>query len=439
MPIESFLRLWRRINRRFRRFTWGGAWAATLPEKSRRNLTLYFYDGFFAASSDKIILTYITIYLLALGATRQQIGLLSSLSNLTAAFLLFPAALLVERTGKRQKITLASAAGSRLAVLMMALLPFFIMPGTSLVWVILALALLREAFNNTGFPGWMALTGDIVPLEGRGRYFGTRNFIMGVSGIIAALLIGEFITQVGEPLGYQIAFILAVLFGAISMTFFARIQDPHQEPDANQQVQGNVRMILSSLKGQKQFILFCVFTAIWNFSINIAGPFFSVYMVDTLAFNAAMIGVITVSNTVANLVIQRQIGALADRWGNRNVAVVFLLIIPFLPLLWGLWVRQYWQAILMHILAGLFWGAFNLANFNNLLLQTPEKQRARFSAFYQIVVTLSLAGGAALGSILIAQIDFSGVALASAGGRWLAGIFFLAFVGREKTQPDETG
>jgi MFS family permease len=431
MLLKKLQATWKRFRRYFRRFTWGGAWAATLPAKSRQNLTLFFYDGLFAAASDKIILTYITIYLLALGATGQQIGLLSSLSNLTAAFLLLPAALLVERTGKRQNITLASAAGSRLVMLLLAVLPFFFQTAGVIIWIALGLALLREAFNNIGYPGWIALTGDIVPIDGRGRYFGTRNFFMGIAGIIAALFLGEAITRIGEPLGYQIAFIFAVLFGGISMSFYARIKDPLKENETVHPIQSGFKEIITSIKGQTGFIQFCAFTAIWNFSINIAGPFFNVFMVDTLRFTAAMIGVTTVANTFAALIIQRQAGALADRWGNRNMAILFLMAIPFLPLLWGIWVRQYWQAILLQVLGGVFWGAYNLVSFNNLLQQTPEEQRARFSAFYQIVVTLSLAGGAALGSILIPLINFPGVAIASAGGRWLAGVFFILFVGRE--------
>lgn len=420
--------LWARFRRNFKRFTWGGTWAVTLSAKNKQNLTLFFYDGLFSAASDKIILTYITIYLLSLGATRQQIGFLSSFSNFTAALLLLPAAMLVERTGARKQITVTSATGSRFVVLLMALLPFFLFPANALVWVILALALLREALNYIGFPGWMALTADIVPITGRGRYFGTRNLTMGVAGMIAALMIGELITQIGDPLGYQIAFILAAFFGVISISFFSRLKDPQDETDNIHQVHSSLKEILLSLKGHKPFILFCVFAAVWNFSISIAAPFFTVFMVDTLNFTAAMIGVITVANTTANLIVQRRVGILADKWGNRNVAVVFMLLIPLMPLLWGIWVRQYWQVILVQTIAGFLWGAYNLASFNNLLLQTPENQRARFSAIYQIIVTLALSGGAALGSFLIPRIDFVGVTLTSAGGRWLAGILFLLLV-----------
>ncbi len=419
---------WSRFTRHFSRFTWGGQWAAALPESRRHNLTLFFFDGLFAAASDKIILTYISIYLLDLGATGQQIGLLSSFSNLTAALLLLPAAMLVERTGERKRTTLLAASGSRLMVLLMALLPMVFVPTSGLVWVILGFALLRETFNNFGYPGWIALTGDIVPLEGRGRYFGSRNFIMGVSGIITALVIGQAITWIGSPLGYQLAFILAVLLGVASMSFFGRLKDHSKEDGTLQPTPSSLRLILSSLHGQKQFILFCVFTAVWNFSINIAGPFFNVYMVETIGMTAASIGLATVGNSIANLVVQRRTGVLADRWGNRKVSIIFLFLIPALPLIWGLLIHKTWEVILIQTVAGIVWGAYNLVSFNILLVQTPQEQRARFSALYQIVVTLSLAAGAALGSYLITIIQFKGVAIASAIGRWLAALLFILLV-----------
>lgn len=426
---------WKRIKRHYTRFTWGGAWAAALPAETRQNLTLFFYDGFYAAISDKITLTYMTLYLLSLGATRQQIGLLSSFSNFAAAFLLLPAAMLVERTGKRKQTTVTSITGSRIITVFMALLPFMIKDFSGLIWIILGLALLREVFNNFSYPGWISLTGEIVPIEGRGRYFGTRNFIMGVAGIITALVIGEAITRIGEPLGYQIAFLLSAGFGTLALFYFAKLRDPQTNPQPQEALSKGLKTIWTSLKAHPQFLSFCLFTAVWNFSLNIAGPFFNVYMVDTLKFTAAMIGVTTVTHTATNLLVQRRMGALADKWGNRKVSVIFTLLIPIIPIFWGLWVRQYWQAIVVEAFAGAFWGAYNLANFNNLLNQTPQNQRARFSAYYQIVVTLALAGGAALGSYLIPLIDFSGVAVSSAIGRFLAAILFLLIV-RDVTKPE---
>jgi MFS family permease len=438
MRFHNIRSQWRRIRRHFIRFTWGGVWAAKLPADKRWNLTLFFYDGLFAAASDKIILTYLTIYLLSLGATRQQIGLLSSFSNLTAAFLLLPAAMLVERSGKPKRITLLTASGSRLTLLLLALIPLFFKDSRALIWIILGLALVRETFANMGYPGWMAITGDIIPIEGRGRYFGTRNFVMGLAGILTALFVGQAITQIGEPLGYQLAFIFAVILGVLSMSFFAHLKNTDKEDqEPVHQIHSGFKEILSSIRGEKQFIRFCVFTAVWNFSIYIAAPFFNVYMVDTLHFTAAMIGVVSVANTIANLLVQRRVGILSEKLGNRKVAVICLLLIPMVPLIWGLWVRQYWQAVLIEALSGILWGAYNLVSFNLLLLKTPEKQRARFSAFYQIVVTLGLAGGAALGAYLIPVFDFKGVTVASAVGRWLAFSLFILLVRESVSKTQE--
>ena len=425
-----------RVRHQITRFTWGGAWAASLSNNQRQNLTLFFYDGLFSAASDKIILTYMTIYLLTLGVTRQQIGFLSSLSNFSNALLLLPAAFLVERSGERKQITVKSAITSRVMVVLMAILPFFLWGSSALIWIVLVLVLIREAANNFAYPGWIALTGDIVPIEGRGRYFGSRNFIMGMAGILVALIVGEVITQIGEPLGYQLAYLMAAIFGSISILFFARLKDPSrhvrqvQEESETKQHRflDNFSGIIASFKEHPHFIHFAIYSAIWSFGIQIAAPFFSVYMVDTLNLTAAMIGVATVVNTAANMLVQRQVGLLADKWGNRIVTIIFLFLIPLLPLLWGVWVQQYWHVILIEIFAGVLWGGFSLVSFNNLLMQTPQDQRARFSAYHQIIVTLSLAFGAALGSLLIPMIDFLGVTIASAIGRWLAAIVFVLFV-----------
>ena len=434
MNFQKLPAQWARFKRHFVRFTWGGAWAAVLPEGHRRNMTLFFFDGLFAAASEKIILTYLTVYLLALGASSQQIGLLSFLGNLAAALLLLPAAMLVERTGERKKTTLWASSGSRLMVLLIALLPMFLVPTQGLIWVILGMSLLRDTFNNFAYPGWVALTGDIIPMEGRGRYFGTRNFIMGVAGIVTALVVGHAITAIGSPLGYELAFLAAVALSLVSMYFFSRLRDHTQEAGKVKTEHSTLAQIFQSVKGQKSFILFCVFTAFWNFSLNIAGPFFNVYMVDSLKMTAATIGVVTVTNTVAGLLVQRRIGRISDKWGNRTLAIITIFLIPLVPLVWGLWAKQTWQILLIECLSGVLWGAYNLVSFNILLTQTPSEKRARFSAVYQIVVTLSLAGGAALGSLLFSSIAFKGVAVLSAIGRWISGLLFLILV-REVAPP----
>ena len=58
---------------------------------------------------------------------------------------------------------------------------------------------------------------------------------------------------------------------------------------------------------------------IWNFSLNIAGPFFNVYLVKDLSATAFMVGFLSIVSSISGLPAQRLFGQLNDRWGPRKV------------------------------------------------------------------------------------------------------------------------
>jgi len=418
---------YRKITHRLEMFISGGEWALALPGDARKNLIKYWFDGLFAAASDTIPINYLTLYLLALGANSSQVGLFSALTSLAAAACLLPGALMVERHGHRKDITTwFGGLGARVLLLVLALLPLSF-GGQVLIWVVILISTLRSALGNLAFPAWMSITGDIVPLEGRGRYFGSRNFVMGIAAMIMTYLVGVFITQVGSPQGYQLVLVLAFVVGLISTYFFSRIKDLQAQAPVHNAMSASLSGIWKDLKTTPVFLSFCFASALWNFFINVAGPFFNVYMVQNLKFTAAMVGLTAVSTSISKMLLQKKIGELSDRWGPGKVQMVTMFLIPVLPLLW-IFITQLWQVVALNILGGALWGAFELVSFNFLLQLTPSAQRARYSAIFQIVVTLALAGGAALGSSIIYLWGYIGIFLVSAIGRIAAALFFLRLV-----------
>jgi MFS family permease len=409
-------------------FTWGGEWALPLTAHIKRNLTWFFSDGLFASASDNIIITYVTLYILALGATSAQVGLMSSFSSLASALLLLPGAILVERYGHRKEFTIAFGGGvARLAILILALLPFFV-GGAGIVWVAIGLSVTRDSFGNLSFPAWMSFTADIVPMEGRGRFFASRNFIMGVTGMLAILLVGELITRTSIPLGYQIGLGLAFVFGMASTFSFSHLRDPQGSlPPVQMAGSLSPRTILRELVSHPGFLALSLVMAFWNFTLNIASPFFNVYMVENLKFTASMVGIVSIVSSVTGLLIQRRIGRLSDRWGPRKLQMIFMFLIPILPFAW-LFVTKYWHVILLNSFSGVLWAAFNLVSFNFLLALTPDAQRARFSAFYQILIMLALAVGAAVGAWVVTVWGYRAIFLCSAIGRMAAAFLFIRFV-----------
>lgn len=423
--------LWARLRVEASRLTVGGRWAAQLSSGEQHNLRAFFFDGVFAAASDAIFITYQTLYVLALGATNAQIGLMSALSNLSATVLLMPGAMLADRARRRKPVVLWSGGGfARLMLFLLAVLPFLFL-GPVAIYIAIVLNVLMAGANYLAYSAWVSLTADIVPLSWRGRFFGSRNMVIGVITILMTLLAGQLITRMGSIGGYQVAFGIAFLIGMAATYSYAQIREPEKD-DTDRATQAySLSSLLASLRTDKSFLAFCLYGMIWNFSLNIAGPFFNVYLVKTLNATAFMVGFLSIVSSVAGLPAQRLFGQLNDRWGPRKVLLWTGSIIPLMPIAWY-FTQAAWHAIPINLISGFLWAGYNLASFTMLLNMAPPEQRARYSAMFMISVTISSALGASVGGVVANLWGIPLVFIFSGVGRGVAAGIFARFV---KPQP----
>jgi MFS family permease len=434
------VRLARRTAQSAWQFTAGGSWTQQLRPPIRHNLRSFWFDGLFAASSNEVLLAYLTLFLLALDATPAQIGLMSSLSSLGAAAMLLPGAALVERWGQRKRIVVLTGGGAARVALMLTPLVPLLFTGPMAIYAVIALAVARDAFSQLGMPAWTSLTADIVPLKWRGRFFASRNIVVGLVKIPFIYLVGLLITRLsspGNPTGYQLALGLSFLLGVAATVSYVSIRESTASPV---QTRGGISWtaFLQHLRARPEFLAFCATAALWNLSIMIAGPFFNVYLVESLRATPAIVGILSTISTLAALLGQRLFGTMADRWGAQRVQLVTGLIIPLLPWSWAL-TRSPWHVVPIDVAGGFLWAGYNLANFNMLLTITPEDLRPRYSALYQIVVMIALAIGSAIGSIILEQWGYYVLFILSGIGRLAAALLFASQGRRFDHQPVATG
>ncbi len=412
----------------------GGSWGRSLQVQTQSNLRWFWFDGFFASAGDNIILNFISLYILVLGGTEVQVGLMSSLSSFTGAILLLAGAILAERIGRHKDIVVISGGiFGRLAILLLVFVPI-LFHGTNAVWIAILLSVLRDGCNNLAYPSWVSVIDETVPLEGRGRYFGSRTFIMNITGIIATLLAGKIITLFAAEIGYQVALGLAFVLGAASVFSYSHIKTQPRIRKSLQFSKFSLHTVTSLLKEQPQFFAIIITAALWNFSINITGPFFNVVMVKDLHFSASMVGLLAVVTSVSGFLVLNRIGALSDRLGPRKVQLASMFLIPLMPILW-IFVTKPWHVAAINTFGGVVWAAFNLVSFNLMLDSIPKNQVSRYSAIYQIMVILSLAFGALLGSALITRWGFTLLLILSAIGRFLSAVLFAKLVHEPEKHP----
>jgi MFS family permease len=403
-----------------------------LPFSQVRSQRFFWLDGLFASISDHFYLGFIPLYALAMGATSAQVGWLTSVANLSGAVSLFPGARLIEKTGRRKPIVVISGGVlARLTLLALAFIPLLVDSAEMAIFLVVLFEGARAFAASLANPAWTELAADLVPPGQRSRYFGSRNIAMGVAALVIAPMAGRLIQLVNQELdaplpGYQLVFFLAFLFGTLSTLSYQRIVEPPATRAVVEHHRGDLRR---ALKASPLFLGFVASAVIWNLALQVAGPFFSIYLVQELGAGAAMVGLLAAVSSFTSLLGQRFFARLQDRRGALWVQLATGLVIPLAPLAWA-FITAPWHVIFINTATGFLWAGYNLASFNQLLELTPDEQRARAVALYQTAVFSSAVLGPLVGGYLSTAAGFRLVFVLSGGGRFLATVLLLALVAR---------
>jgi MFS family permease len=350
---------------------------------------------------------------------------MSSVANLAAALALLPGARLDERFESRRQIVVVASVLHRLLLIAIALVPLLFPRGA--IYAFIALVAVRSFFSQLGFPAWSAFSADLVPARIRGRYFGSRNIGLGVAALIFTPLAGVLAQAIGIPMGYQVGFIIAGLVGFAATGIFARIPQPPRERSAGVVQVDTKQSVWSLLRSHPRFAAFSAVAVLWNLSIMVAGPYFSVYIVRNLGASPTQIGLLAAANSLFNIGGQRVWGRVNDRKGAAWVMGLTGLLIPLIPAFYAVAPNPWWL-IAVECFSGFAWSGYSLANFNLMLGLAPAEQRARFTAIYQIAVFSASFIGPLLGTVLVGIFDIRLLFWLSFAGRLIASLLFMITV-----------
>lgn len=319
-----------------------------------------------------------TAYVLFLGANDFQLALLSAMP-LLAQVIQIPGAWLVERTGKRRLIVGWFSVVSRTFWLPIALIPLFTRDHGIRLFVALYLA--SSIVMNFSGAGWVAWMSALVPNRIRGRYFATRNNIIGLVTIVSSLA-GGFVIDAFRDHGHAYGGFLTVMavavFGGL-MAFRMILQqpDPEYRPEA---IPPLLRYLFRPLAdtNYRRIVLFYLY---WLFAVNLASPFFNAHLLKYMHWNQKTLALFGVISSVSAILSQRGWGHLLDRYGNKPVLMITAIGIIHLPLYYVFcpWTVS-WPMYANALFTGLFWAGFGLASFTQLIDVLPSSQRTMYVA-----------------------------------------------------------
>lgn len=343
---------------------------------------------------------YITPFALALKANNVHIGLLSAVPALCASAAQFKAADFVDFARGRKRIILLFVLAHLLMLLPLAALPF--LPVVNKIPLFILCVTLFTAFNAVSGPAWASLMADYVPSRSRGKYFGWRSKVFGVVTVASAFFAGYllYLFKGNILAGFSLIFGLAFVCRSVSWYCLAKMYEPpfRMKPDAYFSFWDFIRRVRES-----NFAKFVLFVASLNFCVNLAAPFFAVFMVRDLRFSYAWYTILVVTVTAVTTFTIDRWGRHADRVGNVKIIQSNAFIIASLPLWWLLWHNPLYL-LLIQGLSGFAWSGFNLCATNFVYDAARPEKRTRCIGYFNACNGVATFCGALIGGFLVTRL-----------------------------------
>jgi len=378
----------------------------TIDEHINRSLNLSIYDGVFASIMASLTSgIFLVGFALHLGATNLEIGFIASLPLFVNVFQLLSVHLLQQKNIKRKNLVIITAGISRTVWFVIILLPGLIFSSSFwALWIFMMLIGLSSLFGAILGPPWLSWMRDLVPLDIRGRYFAKRNRWCGLAVMLSSLIGAKFIDfwKTFAPdnvyYGFLIVFGVGTLFGLISLFPLSLIPDYFEsKPESDVPFRELIRIPLRD----KNFKRLLIYSMSWSFAINLAAPFFTVYMLEDLKISYTTISLFAIVEATINIGALRMWGRLTDRFGNKPVLSVCGTIGSLTAFMWIFSSpEKYYIIPLIYAVNGFAFSAIGLAANNILLKLSPQKNNVAYLSVFATLTSLAAAIGPLFGGAI---------------------------------------
>ena len=370
--------------------------------------------------------TFLPVFLLRLGASPSDIGLLTALPALAAFALAIPFGRWLQR--RRNTIPwysrLRLVAWSSYAVMaaVAALVPREqAIPILLAVW---ALASLPSTAALVTFP--MVMDGAAGP-GGRFDLLGRRWAIAGVSGAISVALGGQLLGMFAFPTNFEVLLVVVSVAGLGSYLQSSRLVIPDQAPIATP-VHGPGRARLAGLwrliASNRAFVRYEVRGFVYVASIGLAMPVLPLFYVHEVGAPDEWIGVIgsaASAGSVLGYLVARQ---LARRQVAAMTFLPALLVASVAPAVMSLigWLPAVAAIAFVMGVAG---AGAQLALFDQLMRRIPADHGITFSSVDQSVQNLALVITPNIGGVLALTLGVREALIVVASVGFVAFVLFL--------------
>lgn len=265
--------------------------------------------------------TILPAFAASLGAPNVVIGAIPAVMTLGWFLPSLFAAGHTETLTRKLPFIMRWTAWERVPFLVMALLAFFTAerwPSLTLALVLLMLAIITGV-GGVLMPAWMDLIARALPTTIRGRFFALSNFVAGLVGFAASLLVTKVLAWVPAPASYGVCFLGATVCVGLSWVALAFVrEEPAESAAAPVPLRAYLGRMPALLQRDRNLSWFLAARA-FAMTGAMATGFYTVYALRAWDTPAAQAGVFTAFMLLGQSIGTLTLGWVADHLGHRVV------------------------------------------------------------------------------------------------------------------------
>lgn len=360
----------------------------------RKNLRASVADGAAFSVMVGIGETYFPAFVLALGLGEIASGLVASVPLLIGAMLQLISPLAVTWLGSNRRWVITCVWLQALSFVPLAI--GALAGRMSAVAVFAAVSLYWGAGLGAG-PAWNTWMETVVPFRVRAPFFAMRTRL-GQGGVLLGFLAGGAALQYGrhsqQVLGaFAAIFAVACVCRFLSGRFIFRQTEPvsiHRE-----QRQVPLGELWTRIRNGQSERTLTYFLAV-QVAVQISGPYFSPFMLGQLRISYLDFVGLLATSFVGKIVALTVCGRFAARFGARRL--LWFGGIGIMPVS-GLWLyaHAYWQLMIVQLVAGIVWAAYELAMFLLFFETVRREERTSILTTFNLANAVALVIGALIG------------------------------------------
>jgi hypothetical protein len=425
MPLPNLRETWRALRQRTA--------PRGLNARQRRNF-LYTQVDALGVGLAMAMDPFLPVFLARIGATDQQIGMLSAIPGFAGLAL----GLVMARFLERRRSIVPWYSGARLIRLvgygLIGVLSMMLSPSYA-VLAILALWLLLSIPSSLLSVAYTVLMNAVAGPEGRYALLSRRWSIIGITGAVMTFVAGQILSRLPFPINYEISFMGFAAVGAlISFAASRRIAIPESPPARPDPPSGSslvrARSFAKHILAERRFVAIVGKRLVYIMGSYLVMPLFALWYVQVLDATDAQISLIAMTQRAVLLVGYFLWTRLRQVRGSRFVLLSTTLVMALYPALTAVTYRVSWMIVLAGV-GGIFQAGINLVFFDELMKTVPVDESPTFVAVNQTLEHSLAIIGPLISTSLIASIGLSGALTLGAAFRFAG--FMLFWLGGRKS------